>query len=495
MNEVRRSHRLARASIRWTIRAVVLLFALALLLAGGFAVLTRMRLPELSPWHRDTLTSEFHADAADAPRTFADYMALEERLFAELRQQAAGWPADLMQGRTCRYNATTVPGRLAAGPHNRSHERVPATVKGSVLLVHGLSDSPYSMLALEQFFFDQGLHVLSLRLPGHGTMPSGLLRATWQDWYAAVELAARHLASKEDGKPFYACGYSTGAALLTLLSVRSLQDSTLPRPQRLVLLSAAIGVSEFAALANVTSAFSFVPYFERAAWLEVLPEYDPFKYNSFPVAAGNQIYRLTKQLRVERDRAMESATWTAMPKVLAFQSVVDATVSASDVVHEFCIHLRGEGHELVAFDVNRNEYWSDLLATGPLDALAAIRASGPLPFRMTMVANTAPDTNAVALYSTAAGASGVQKEELGLAWPRGVFSLGHVALPFEADDPVYGVSPRDDGTPRWNLGIAARGEAGAILVPMSTLARLRCNPLFAVIRRKLTEALAVDLGR
>ncbi len=227
----------------------------------------------------------------------------------------------------------------------------------------------------------------------------------------------------------------------------------------------------------------------------MLPEYDPFKYNSFPVNAGTQIYQLTKQLRVERDQAIAGSNWSAMPKVLAFQSVVDATVSAPDVVHEFFSYLRGEGHELVAFDVNRNSLWSELLAQGPLDMMARIRESGPLPFRLSMVANTDPTSSAVALYTRDAGSVTVQKTELGLAWPQGVFALGHLALPFPADDPLCGLTPRDDGGPAWSLGLPARGEDGAIQVAMGALTRLRCNPLFDVVRQKIVATLAPDLGR
>ena len=334
-----------------------------------------------------------------------------------------------------------------------------------------------------------------MRLPGHGTIPGELLHVTWQDWYAAVELAARHLALQAPGKPIYACGYSTGGALLALLAVRSLADASMPRLQRLALVSAAIGVSEFAALANIVSSLSFVPYFERAAWLDVLPEYDPFKYNSFPVNAGNQIYRLTKQLRAERDLAIANSRWDSMPRVIAFQSVVDATVSASDVVQQFFRHLRGEGHELVAFDVNRSDSWHDLLLPGPIEAMQRIRESGPLPFRLTMVANTAPASKEVSLYSREAGSIAVQKQELGLAWPAGVFALGHVALALPIDDPIYGLAPRLEGPAQWPLGQAARGEPGAIQVPLGTLARLRCNPFFDVLRQKLGAAFEADLGR
>ena len=52
--------------------------------------------------------------------------------------------------------------------------------------MHGMSDSPYSLRALGQRFHREGYHVVGLRLPGHGTVPSGLLKTTWKDMAAAV---------------------------------------------------------------------------------------------------------------------------------------------------------------------------------------------------------------------------------------------------------------------------------------------------------------------
>ena len=37
--------------------------------------------PSLKPWHTEKLTEEFAVDKADEVKTFADYLALEDRLF------------------------------------------------------------------------------------------------------------------------------------------------------------------------------------------------------------------------------------------------------------------------------------------------------------------------------------------------------------------------------------------------------------------------------
>jgi len=243
-------------------------------------------------------------------------------------------------------------------------------------------------------------------------------------------------------------------------------------------------------LTNVISALSFIPWFEKSRWIDVLPEYDPYKYNSFPVNAGNQIYRLTRALRRELDAAAAQGRLDAMPRVVVFQSIVDSTITASEVVQGLLARLPPGEHELVVFDVNRSEAVRGFIAPGPLEDLERLRGATALPFRITLVGNLAPDTRQIALYTRASGEAEVSQLALPLQWPAGVFSLGHVALPFPPDDPVYGIAPQSGGPLPFSYGtIAVRGESGAIVVPLGAFARLRSNPFFDVIREKIIETL------
>jgi alpha-beta hydrolase superfamily lysophospholipase len=458
-----------------------------------FALQARARLPELHAWHRGGGEQDFRIRASGAPGSFEEYRALEERLFADVRRRVMDNPAAADSWKLSRYNPNSVVAHLALDTmYNRSFERAPSgEPRGSVLLVHGLTDSPYSMRSLAETFAAQGFYVVALRLPGHGTTPSGLLDVSWEDWYGAVVLAAKYAASRGGaGKPFVAAGHSTGAALVTLYSLRALQDSSLPRPQQLYLVSAAIGVSPFAVLTNILSALSFIPGLEKSNWLDVLPEYDPYKYNSFPVNAAKQIYKLTRVLQDSLGQ-LSADQLQAFPRVHAYQSVVDSTVTAAEVARGLLARLPAQGNELVAFDVNRHERLEGLIAEGPLADLERIRAAVDLPYRLTLVANRARDTPAIAAYTREARASAVATRELPYEWPPGVFSVGHVSLPFPVDDPVYGLMP-PAGTP-FNLGaISPRGESGALVVGLGTFARLRSNPFFEVIRASVVESLATD---
>ncbi|HET8945472.1 MAG TPA: alpha/beta fold hydrolase [Candidatus Polarisedimenticolia bacterium] len=485
-------------------KLILAVAALALSALGGivllFAIQARVRLPDLHAWHKVRLEEEFRAGARGAPATFQEYRELEDRLFAELRRKVLDDPKAADPFLLGRYHPGSVPERLALDTvHNHSYELTPATPpRGSVLLVHGLSDSPYSMRGIAQVFFDQGFDVVVLRLPGHGTIPGALRDVTWPDWYAAVALAARYAASRAGaGHPFFAAGHSTGAALLSLYAVRAAEDASLPRPERLFLVSPAIGISPFAVLTNIVSGLSFLPAFEKSQWIDVLPEYDPYKYNSFPVNAGNQIYALTHVLNKELHAAAGRGSLDRMPRFTVFQSLVDSTVTAAEVVHGLLLLLPSGENELVVFDVNRREEMEGLIAPGPITALQNLRAAPALPFRLTIVGNRADGSNAVCLFERDSGAgapggAGVEREEdLPLQWPRGVFSLGHVALPIPPDDPVYGVDPPADANPRFALGaFQARGESGALLVPLGAFSRLRSNPFFQVIRDRIISTLA-----
>jgi predicted alpha/beta-fold hydrolase len=220
-----------RHGARWLLYAAGAALALLATIVIVFALLSRRRAAELRPWHRIELTQEFHA-GGDV-RTFDEYRALEGRLLAQVRRELIDDPTRADSYALGRYNPKSIPGRLALEtPFNASFELEPegGTLRGAALLVHGLSDSPYSMRSVGRVLQEQGFYVLALRLPGHGTIPAGLLEVDWKDWYAAVELAAKHVAARAGAdKPFYVGGYSTGAALTTIYSLRSLKDASLPR--------------------------------------------------------------------------------------------------------------------------------------------------------------------------------------------------------------------------------------------------------------------------
>ena len=105
-----------------------------------------------------------------------------------------------------------------------------------------------------------------------------------QDWLEATKLAVREARRRVAAPlPLHVVGYSNGGALALKYSLDALEDPSLPRAERLVLLSPMLRVAGYARFAGLAGLPAVFPAFAKAAWLDLLPEYNPFKYNSFPV--------------------------------------------------------------------------------------------------------------------------------------------------------------------------------------------------------------------
>jgi alpha-beta hydrolase superfamily lysophospholipase len=496
----RRPLRILRHLIVWPLVAMIAAIA-------GFSAFATLALQPIEPWHALVLKEEFDA-RRDGHLDFAGLLALEGRLFDELRNARALRIGDAAEERSSRFSPASWIARLTradgnagnaddvySAPYNRTFELVPAERRGAALLIHGLTDSPYSMLALARRLHARGLHVVVLRLPGHGTAPSGQLHMTLADWRAAVRIAAQHAASlAAPDQPFYIGGYSTGGTLALNHAIESLGDSKLRRPTRILLVSPAIELPRIAALTRVVDALAFLPGLEKAHWQQILPEYDPYKYNSFAVNSTRQVLEATNALAQAVDRAEAGGLLKALPPVAAWQSVVDSTVGARGVYDSIFGRLVGEQHELVVFDVNRLAAFRSL-ETAHIAALPNLLSDLQRPHTLTVVANRNDSSRSVVVRRRKPGQNWTETETA-LAWPPDIVSVGHVALPFPPDDPVYGFLPGSGAGGEPALGsLFLRGESGALSISLSVFTRLRSNPFFALIAGRMDEMLDADLRR
>ncbi|MEP6768035.1 MAG: alpha/beta fold hydrolase [Acidobacteriota bacterium] len=476
-------------TIKWLRRGV---FSTALV--SGTVVLLRAfdsrRLPDLRAWHRFAPASEVSARELTADFTLADYLRREETTFAEVRREFEGRLRPEDRTRANRYfeESPLHPSHFPTN-WNRTFELAPERIRGGVLLIHGLTDSPYSMRRLARIFQQSGFYALCPRMPGHGTVPGALAGISWEAWAAAVRMGARHVRSRiGSGQPFHVVGYSSGGALTLRYALDALADPALPRPDRLLILSPMIGVTRLAGLGKAAGVPGAVPFFEKSRWTDVLPEYNPFKYNSFPVNAGYQTFRLTRSVERDLEKAAASGEIRRLAPVLAFQSLVDSTVSTAAVVHTLFDRLPAGGSELVLFDRNRDATLSTLQPEGSEEALPRLLPRRSRRFAFTVVTNASPDTAEVVARRTGAGETEPETEALGLTWPPQTFSLSHIALPFAPDDPLYGSRPDPGEFYGVRLGtLAPRGERSGLIVPMEQLMRLTCNPFFPWVERRIRE--------
>ena len=239
---------------RWLLRAVWTATLIVATVVIGGAVSARRRLPDLQPWHRYVPADATASNLANA--SFADYLRREEAVFADVRARVESTSAGSAPAQANRYDtrSRSHPSRIGWDA-NRTYEIVPTGgIAGGAVLVHGLTDSPYSMKAVGDTLKASGYYGVALRMPGHGTVPAGLTTAVWEDWLAAVRVGVQHVRERiGPDKPLVLVGYSNGGALVLKYALDQVERGDGVRPTRLALISPMIGVPPFAWLARVIS--------------------------------------------------------------------------------------------------------------------------------------------------------------------------------------------------------------------------------------------------
>jgi len=447
--------------------------------------------PDLKIWHTAGLDEEFTV-ASDA-HNFREYLELEARLFAQLKELVLDRIEPEDRHLINRFHRGAMADPQHWSPNwNRSFELSSPAPKAGVLLLHGMSDSPYSLRSLGQRLHEEGVWVIGLRLPGHGTAPSGLLTITGPDMAAAVRLAIRHLKDRIGERPLFIVGYSNGGALAVDYALTTLTEPELPAVDGITLISPSIGVTGIAAFAVWQARLGHLLGLPKLEWSDIAVEYDPFKYGSFAVNAGDVVYRLTLRIQSQLDTMAANGSLNRLPPILAFQSVVDATVSTPALVDGLFNRLPPGKHELVLFDVDRSDEIKPILVGDPEAAVAALVGDEDLTFTVSLITNENSDSINVVARKWLAGASMFTETSLGEEWPRGVFSLSHVALPISPADPLYGETQPIDPSILYLGNLALRGERGIFRVPAADMLRQRWNPFYAYLEERILRSMQLE---
>jgi len=470
-------------------KRAVLLIAVAASVLLGVRIYDTQRGPPLELWHTYA-PHEMNAKALDAA-DWASYLKSEDAVFDEVRKNVT---EQLQADEQVPFNRYFQDSPVYP-PHfkqdwNRSYTLAPdGKPLGAVVLLHGLTDSPYSLRHIARDYRDHGFVVIAIRLPAHGTVPAALTDVAWEDWSAATRLAVREARRRvESPLPLHMVGFSNGGALALKYALDAIEDSKLARPDRLVLISPMIGITRFARFAGFAALPAVFPAFAKAAWLGVVPEFNPFKYNSFPVNGARQSHLVTQALQEQIARLADARRLDALAPVLTFQSVVDFTVSTRAIITNVYARLPANGSELVLFDLNRSAKFGQLLRIAANTNVSRLLTPPPRAFRTTIISNASPDSGEVVERATEAGATAENTRALGLAYPPGVFSLSHVALPFPMTDALYGLQPDSAEDFGVNLGaIAPRGERGSLIVSLDSLLRMSSNPFYPYMIGRIAE--------
>jgi hypothetical protein len=152
------------------------------------------------------------------------------------------------------------------------------------------------------------------------------------------------------------------------------------------------------------------------------------------------------------------------------------------------VNLPANGSELVLFDLNRNAKFNLLLRSSADAAIGRLLPPAPRSFRTTIVTNASESTPMVVERVTEAGSTNEVSRELGLSYPRLVFSLSHLALTFPMNDSLYGLEPDKPEEYGVNLGsLSTRGERGLLVVSLDSLSRMSANPFFPYLIERVAE--------
>lgn len=213
-------------------------------------------------------------------------------------------------------------------------EECGGTAKDGVLLIHGLSDSPFLMRDLGDALArlpGKCLLVRSILLPGHGSVPGDLVRPTAAEWKAAVRYGTDSFAGQV-GRVHLA-GFSTGATLALDLVLNG--APTTPPVASLILLSPSIGLTNRFPLHRIPFGFELFQAIMTAAsgfgpeghWLRLDEDQDFAKAESFPVMAPRPLM----EVMTEVETAPRPLT---LPVLMAF-AAEDVTVDSKASIEFF----------------------------------------------------------------------------------------------------------------------------------------------------------------
>jgi len=176
--------------------------------------------------------------------------------------------------------------------------------RGSVILVHGFTASPWEMKLFGETLVEEGYVALGVRLPGHGTRAEDLAKRRYEEWLEAVSQGYELLSRQ--GVPCYGIGMSTGALLLLALATS--------RP-----LAGMVLLSPFLRLRHrLAPAIALLRLFKRFQPHPVKPELAGYYYDRRPL---NGVYQISRLIRLVRSRLSQVTVPTLLIGTAGDQTV------------------------------------------------------------------------------------------------------------------------------------------------------------------------------
>ncbi|QSP96438.1 alpha/beta fold hydrolase [Marinobacter salinisoli] len=215
-----------------------------------------------------------------------------------------------------------------------------------ILLIHGLSDSPFLFRDLARALSVRCIGVRTLLLQGHGTRPGDMIHARAEVWRAQVRQHVAALAEEVDH--LFIGGFSLGGALATEYALSGQR----PRVDGLVALAPAWqlnGLEDYLWLAGIADLF--------ADFVEEEPELNPVKYESVTLNAGSQLADVLNHTRklLEQPEA-------PLPPLFLVATEADSVIDLAYLTQTFRQRFRHPDSRMLVFRDLRKpwpEAWAD----------------------------------------------------------------------------------------------------------------------------------------
>ncbi len=204
--------------------------------------------------------------------------------------------------------------------------------KKGILLIHGLSDSPFTTRTMANYFSKNCFTVYSILLTGHGTRPGDLLKVSYKDWVKQVEYGVKELSKKAD--KIYLGGFSAGGAL----AVNYALSNPAKEIDGIIALSPAFNLDGIAALAPIAK------YFKK--YTSVYEDKNFVKYESFTINAAAQIYLLTKEIAKKLKESNVALQNTGMFVALTYE---DHTINPEKTLNTIVSNTNPDKRHIILY--------------------------------------------------------------------------------------------------------------------------------------------------
>lgn len=223
-------------------------------------------------------------------------------------------------------------------------------VKGAVVLLHGLTDSPYYMKDIANMYFQNGYDVYVPLLKGHGDSYETLERVQNTEWNSEVERNIEAVSNKYSSKIMLG-GFSNGALLST---VNILSEKSQNRISSLLLLSPSFNLP-FMDRMKLKAAIGFEKIVNFTKWSVLRSAFDklrvlkvsknkakgttgPVRYDNIPLNGALQLGKNSNLVeKLSKNKTID------IPTVMVLSSG-DPRISLEHAVRKFKKLFTGQKH-------------------------------------------------------------------------------------------------------------------------------------------------------